>query len=30
MPPLFGLDRIAAIPVHADAAQKASRLWGSG
>lgn len=30
MPPLFGLDRIAAIPVQADAAQKVSRLWGTG
>lgn len=30
MPPLFGLDRIAAIPVEAQAAQKVSRLWGSG
>jgi len=30
MPPLFGLDRIAAIPVQAESAQKVSRLWGSG
>ncbi|BDZ37777.1 TadE family protein [Microbacterium suwonense] len=30
MPPLFGLDRIAAIPVQAESAQKTSRLWGSG
>ena len=30
MPPLFGLDRIAAIPVEAQSAQKVSRLWGSG
>lgn len=30
MPPLFGLDRIAAIPVQAESAQKISRLWGSG
>ncbi|MDT0158620.1 TadE family protein [Microbacterium sp. ARD32] len=30
MPPLFGLDRIAAIPVQAEAAQKVSRLWGRG
>lgn len=30
MPPLFGLDRVAAIPVQADAAQKVSRLWGRG
>ncbi|MGF2950449.1 TadE family protein [Microbacterium alcoholitolerans] len=29
MPPLFGLDRIAAIPVEAQSAQKVSRLWGS-
>ncbi|WP_309066981.1 TadE family protein [Microbacterium sp.] len=30
LPPLFGLDRIAAIPVEAQSAQKVSRLWGSG
>lgn len=30
MPPLFGLDRIAAIPVEADSVQKVSRLWGTG
>ncbi|GAT74845.1 TadE family protein [Microbacterium sp. HM58-2] len=30
MPPLFGLDRAAAIPVEAAAAQKVSRLWGEG
>lgn len=30
MPPLFGLDTIAAIPVEAQSAQKMSRLWGSG
>jgi hypothetical protein len=30
MPPVFGLDELAAIPVEAQAAQKASRLWGSG
>ncbi|MFC7789319.1 TadE family protein [Microbacterium sp. MAHUQ-60] len=30
MPPLFGLDRIAAIPVEAQSAQRTSRLWGSG
>ncbi|WP_307372483.1 TadE family protein [Microbacterium sp. W4I4] len=29
MPPIFGLDRIAAIPVEAQSAQKTSRLWGS-
>lgn len=27
-PPLFGLDRLAAIPVEAASVQKASRLWG--
>lgn len=30
MPPIFGLDELAAIPVEAQAAQKASRLWGGG
>jgi Flp pilus assembly protein TadG len=30
MPPLFGLDRAASIPVEASAAQKVSRLWGDG
>ncbi|WP_087133192.1 TadE family protein [Microbacterium esteraromaticum] len=30
MPPLFGLDQIAAIPIEAESAQKVSRLWGSG
>ncbi|WP_313357039.1 TadE family protein [Microbacterium sp.] len=30
MPPIFGLDELAAIPVEAQAAQKISRLWGSG
>ena len=30
MPPLFGLDQLAAIPIEAQAAQKVSRLWGSG
>ncbi|WP_309129082.1 TadE family protein [Microbacterium sp.] len=30
MPPIFGLDDLAAIPVEAQAAQKVSRLWGSG
>lgn len=30
VPPLFGLDQIAAIPVQAQSAQKTSRLWGSG
>ncbi|PKI90469.1 TadE family protein [Actinomycetales bacterium SN12] len=29
MPPIFGLDELAAIPVEAQAAQKVSRLWGS-
>lgn len=28
VPPVFGLDRIAAIPVEASSAQKMSRLWG--
>ncbi|MFD5216003.1 TadE family protein [Microbacterium sp. NPDC058345] len=30
MPPIFGLDELAAIPVEAQSAQKVSRLWGSG
>lgn len=30
MPPIFGLDELAAIPVEAQAAQKVSRLWGGG
>ena len=30
LPPVFGLDELAAIPVEAQAAQKVSRLWGSG
>lgn len=30
MPPIFGLDELTAIPVEAQAAQKVSRLWGSG
>lgn len=30
MPPIFGLDELAAIPVEAKAAQKVSRVWGSG
>jgi Flp pilus assembly protein TadG len=29
VPPLFGLDTLAAIPVEAQAAQKISRLWGT-
>lgn len=28
IPPIFGLDELAAIPVEAQAAQKISRLWG--
>ena len=28
LPPIFGLDDLAAIPVEAQAAQKVSRLWG--
>lgn len=30
VPPIFGLDKAASIPVEAAAAQKVSRLWGSG
>jgi Flp pilus assembly protein TadG len=30
VPPIFGLDRAASIPLEAAAAQKISRLWGSG
>lgn len=30
VPPLFGLERAAAIPVEASAAQKMSRLWSEG
>ncbi|MGW8481541.1 TadE family protein [Microbacterium sp. NPDC055903] len=30
VPPLFGLDRAASIPIEAEAAQKVSRTWGSG
>ncbi|MFB7251739.1 TadE family protein [Microbacterium sp. NPDC056234] len=30
VPQVFGLDRVAAIPVEAVAAQKMSRVWGSG
>lgn len=30
VPPIFGLDRAASIPLQAAAAQKVSRLWGSG
>lgn len=30
MPSLFDLDRIASIPVEAAAAQRVSRLWGTG
>lgn len=29
VPPIFGLDRAASIPLQAAAAQKVSRLWGS-
>ncbi|WP_336646910.1 TadE family protein [Microbacterium sp. USHLN186] len=28
LPPVFGLDRLGAIPIEAQAAQKVSRLWG--
>lgn len=30
VPPIFGLDRVASIPLQATAAQKVSRLWGTG
>lgn len=30
VPPLFGLDRMATIPLEASAVQKVSRLWGEG
>lgn len=30
MPSIFGLDDLAGIPIEAQAAQKVSRLWGSG
>lgn len=30
VPPILGLDTVAAIPVEATAAQKISRVWGSG
>lgn len=30
VPPVFGLEEIASIPIQAQAAQKVSRLWGSG
>ena len=30
VPPIFGLDRAASIPLEAAAAQKVSRLWGTG
>ncbi len=30
VPPIFGLDRIASVPIQAAAAQKSSRSWGSG
>ena len=30
VPPVFGLDELASIPVEASAAQKVSRFWGSG
>lgn len=29
VPPIFGLDSLATIPLEASAAQKVSRLWGS-
>lgn len=30
VPPIFGLDQAASIPLEAAAAQKVSRLWGTG
>lgn len=30
VPPIFGLDRASSIPLEAAAAQKVSRLWGTG
>ncbi|GAB3600753.1 TadE family protein [Microbacterium tumbae] len=30
VPPVFGLDEATSIPLQADAAQKVSRLWGTG
>ena len=30
VPPVFGLDKAASIPLEAAAAQKVSRLWGTG
>lgn len=30
VPPVFGLDTLAVIPVEAQSAQKISRLWGTG
>lgn len=30
VPPILGLDTVAAVPVEAAAAQKISRVWGSG
>lgn len=30
VPPIFGLDKAASIPLEAAAAQKVSRLWGTG
>lgn len=30
VPPVLGLDRVAAIPVEATSAQKVSRFWGAG
>lgn len=29
-PPVFGLDRLASVPVEATAVQKVSRFWGAG
>lgn len=30
VPPVFGLERLASIPIEATAAQKVSRTWGAG
>lgn len=30
VPPIFGLDRTASIPIEASTAQRVSRFWGSG
>jgi hypothetical protein len=30
VPPVLGLDRLASVPIEASAAQKMSRVWGTG